>query len=158
GRFLVDSDSVDKDNVCVLGARVAAKLFPLDSPIDQTILVDKFDYLVVGVIADRMPTGGSGGSQAAEDYNDDVYIPMGTSDGRFGKTVFLRQSGTRSGEQVEFSQVTLTVAEIEEVRPTGESIRSILDRHQKKDTALTVPLDRLEEAERAKDRYKMLLV
>jgi putative ABC transport system permease protein len=33
----------------------------------------------------------------------------------------------------------------------------ILDRHPRRDTDLTVPLDRLEEAERAKDRYLMLL-
>lgn len=157
GRFLVEKDSQEKQNVAVIGANVASKLFPLGSPIDQTILIDKFDYLIVGVLAERMPTGGSGGSQAAEDYNSDVYIPLDTSEGRFGKTVFLRQSGTRSGEQVEFSQITATVSDINEVRPTGESIQSVLERHQKKDWALTVPLDRLEEAERAKDRYTMLL-
>src|SRR5207247_9981223 len=117
-----------------------------------------FRYVVVGVAQERMPTGGSGGSQAAEDFNNDIYIPIGTAEGRFGKTVFLRQSGTRSGEQVEYSQVTLTVSETDEVRPAGEAIKTILDRHEKNDTKVTVPLDRLEEAERAKGRYKMLLV
>ncbi len=90
GRFLVDKDSNEKDNVCVLGSTVAAKLFPRESPIDQTILIDKFNYLVVGVTEERMPTGGSGGSQAAEDFNNDVYIPIGTAEGRFGKRVFLQ--------------------------------------------------------------------
>jgi putative ABC transport system permease protein len=157
GRFLVNKDGEEMQNVCVLGSNVVAKLFPFGSAIDETILIDKFSYLVVGVVGERMPTGGSGGSQAAEDFNNDVYIPIGTAEGRVGKTVFLRQSGTRSGEQVEFSQVTLTVSDTDEVRPAGEAVRTILDRHQKKDTELTVPLDRLEEAERAKDRYKMLL-
>jgi putative ABC transport system permease protein len=157
GRFLVDGDGQTKENYCVLGSSVAAKLFPFESPLDQTILIDKFSYLVVGVVAERMPTGGSGGSQAAEDFNNDVYVPMGTAEGRFGKTVFLRQSGTRSGEQVEFSQVTLTVSDTDEVRPAGEAIKTILDRHQRKDTELTVPLDRLEQAEREKDRFTMLL-
>ena len=157
GRFLVEDDSQTRENYCVLGSNVAARLFPYSSPIDETILIDKFSYVVVGVVSERMPTGGSGGSQAAEDFNNDVYIPIGTAELRFGKTVFLRQSGTRSGEQVEYSQVTLTVGDTDEVRPTGEAIRTILDRHPQKDTELTVPLDRLEEAERAKDRYKMLL-
>lgn len=157
GRFLVAKDSQEKENVCVLGSNTAARLFPYGSPIDQTILIEKFNYLVVGVAEERMPTGGSGGSQAAEDFNNDVYIPIGTAEGRFGKTVFLRQSGTRSGEQVEFSQVTLTVAETDEVRSTGEAVRTILERHQKKDTELTVPLDRLEQAEHEKDRFTMLL-
>jgi putative ABC transport system permease protein len=157
GRFLAEKDDPEKQNVCVLGSNVAAKLFPFGSPIDETILIDKFSYLVIGVAEERMPTSGGGGSQAAEDFNDDVYIPIGTADGRFGKTVFLRQSGTRSGEQVEYSQVTLTVGDIEEVRPAGEAIKTILDRHQRKDTELTVPLDRLEQAEREKVRLTMLL-
>jgi putative ABC transport system permease protein len=157
GRFLVDKDSEDKLNVCVLGSNAAARLFPYESPIDQTILIDKFSYVIVGIADERMSTAGSGGSQAAEDFNNDVYIPIGTAEGRFGRTVFLRQTGARSGEQVEYSQVTLTVADTDEVRPTGEAIKTILDRHQKRDTELTVPLDRLEEAERAKDRYTMLL-
>ncbi len=157
GRFLVEDDSQARVNYCVIGSNVAARLFPSSSPIDETILIDKSSYLVVGVLSERMPTGGSGGSQAAEDFNNDVYIPLGTAELLIGKTVFLRQSGTRSGEQVEYSQVTLTVGDTEEVRPAGEAIRTILDRHPRKDTELTVPLDRLEEAEHAKDRYKMLL-
>jgi putative ABC transport system permease protein len=158
GRFLVNKDGEEMQNVCVLGSSAAAKLFPFGSPIDQTVLIDKFSYLVVGVVAERMPTGATGGSQAAEDFNDDVYISMGTADGRFGKTVFLRQSGTRSGEQVEFSQVTLSVSETDEVRPAGEAIKTILDRHQRKDTQLTVPLDKLAQAERERDRITMLML
>jgi putative ABC transport system permease protein len=50
------------------------------------------------------------------------------------------------------------VDDTEHVRPTGEVVRGLLERHVKADWAVTVPLDRLEEAERAKNRYKMLLV
>jgi putative ABC transport system permease protein len=157
GRFLVEKDSEEMQNVCVLGSAVAEKLFPFGGAIGQVVLIDKFNYLVVGVEDERMPTGGSGGSMAAENYNSDVYIPIGTAGGRFGKTVFLRQSGTRSGEQVEYSQLTLTVGDTDQVRPVGEAVKTIVDRHAKKDTDLTLPLDRLEEAERAKDRYTMLL-
>jgi putative ABC transport system permease protein len=157
GRFLVEKDSQEMQNVCVLGSTVAEKLFPFGGAIDQTILIDKFSYLVVGVLEERMPTGGSGGSMAAENYNSDVYIPIGTAEGRFGKTVFLRQSGTRSGEQVQFSQLTLTVQDIDQVRPVGDAVRTVFERHPKKDFELTLPLDKLEEAERTKDRFTMLL-
>jgi putative ABC transport system permease protein len=77
---------------------------------------------------------------------------------RFGDRIFLRQSGSRSGEEVQLSQVTLMVGDTDEVRPAGEVIQELLERHQKKDWAVTVPLDRLEEAERAKHRYQILLV
>src|SRR5258708_6970528 len=83
GRFLVDEDSKERQNVCVLGSNTAARLFPFDSAIDETVLIDKFSYLVVGVAAERMSTAGGGGSQAAEDFNNDVYIPIGTAEVRF---------------------------------------------------------------------------
>ena len=54
-------------------------------------------YVVVGVLSERMPTGGTGGSQAAEDYNQDVYIPLRTCRARFGERIYIRQSGSRSG-------------------------------------------------------------
>src|SRR5438034_7899474 len=106
-----------------------------------------------------MPTGGSGGSQAAEDFNRDVYLPINTCKVRYGEKIFIRQSGARSGEQVQLSQATLTVSDIDKVRPAGDLIRDMLERyHMKRDWAVTVPLDRLEEAERAKTRFTRLLV
>src|SRR5262249_50666598 len=116
-------------------------------------------YQVVGVIRERVPTGGTGGSQAAEDYNHDVYIPIETCNRRFGEKVMIRQSGAYIREQVGLSQVTLTGSDIEKVRPTGEVIKGLLEvRHTKNDWAMTVPLDRLEEAERTKTRLTRLLV
>jgi putative ABC transport system permease protein len=145
-------------NVVVLGAGVAERLFPFEDPLGQTVRLGTHFYVVVGVLGDRMATGGSGGSQAAEEFNNDVYIPIQTCKVRFGEKIYIRASGSRSGEQVELSQVTLTVADIDKVRPTGEVVRGLLDRHVKNDWAVTVPLDRLEEAERAEERYLMLLV
>jgi putative ABC transport system permease protein len=167
GRFLVDADDVedkgddvDMRNVCVLGADAAEALFPFENPLGQTIVLAKHHYVVVGVLADRMPTGNIGGSTAsAEEFNSDVYIPLKTCRGRFGEKIYIRQSGSRSGEQVELHQITLTISERDKVVPAGAAIRDLLERtHPKKDFSVTVPLDRLEEAERARDRYKMLLV
>jgi putative ABC transport system permease protein len=159
GRFLVDDDDRRMMNVVVLGATTADRMFPFEDPIDQTVRLGNHFYKVVGVVKERMPTGGSGGSQAAEDFNSDVYIPLETCRVRYGEKIFIRQSGSFSGEQVELSQVTLTVTSMDMVRPTGEVIKELLERyHDKVDFKLTVPLDRLEEAERAKDRYTRLLV
>jgi putative ABC transport system permease protein len=140
---------------------MADKLFPFDDPTGQSVQIGTPFYRVVGVLKDRMPTGGSGGSQAAEDFNQDVYIPLQTCQVRFGQKVYLRQAGSRSGEEVQLHQATLTVSEIDKVRPVGDLIRNMLEQdpaHYKRDWAVTVPLDRLEEAERAKDRFTNLLV
>jgi putative ABC transport system permease protein len=158
GRFLVDDDDKHMLNVAVLGAHTADRLFPFEDPLGQTVRLGNYFYKVVGVIKERMPTGGSGGSQAAEDYNNDVYIPLDTCKVRFGERIVLRTSGSWSGEQVELSQVTLTVSDMDKVRPTGEVVKELLERyHDKPDFKITVPLDRLEEAERTRDRYAGLL-
>jgi putative ABC transport system permease protein len=163
GRFLAEDDDHFMKNVAVLGSGVADRLFPFGDPIGQTVCLgnpnNKFFFKIVGVLRDRMPTGAPGGSsQAAEDFNNDVYIPLQTCKVRYGEKVFIRMPGSFSGEQVQLSQVTLTVTDMDQVRPAGEVIQDLLRRfHQKPDWAVTVPLDRLEEAERAKDRYTRLL-
>jgi putative ABC transport system permease protein len=158
GRFLTDEDNHYMENRCVLGSHIADKLFPFNDPLGQSVRIEHYFYKVIGVLKDRMPTAGSGGSQAAEDFNNDVYIPLETCKARFGEKIYNRQSGSRSGEQVQLSQVTLTVSDMDKVRPAGDVVRELLDRyHQKRDWAVTIPLDRLEEAERATTRYTMLL-
>jgi putative ABC transport system permease protein len=165
GRFLIDSDDTDLDNYCVLGAEAADKLFPYEDPIGQTVNLRGHFFLVVGVVKERMPTGGAGGSQAAEDYNRDVYIPIRTSRRRFGEVIYVRAAGSRSAEKVDISQVTLTVnAEVDtpegraRVQAVGNEIKAMLERrHPKKDYAVTVPLDKLEEAERAQSRFTILM-
>jgi putative ABC transport system permease protein len=159
GRFLTEEDDFKMSNYVVLGSEIADNLFPFEDPLGQSVVLNKQDYKVVGVLKDRMPTGGSGGSQAAEDFNRDVYMPLSTCRVRYGEKIYIRQSGSRSGEQVQLHQVTLTVNDIEKVRPTGDLIKELLEKyHMKRDHAVTVPLDRLEEAQRAKDRFTQLLV
>ena len=166
GRFLTDEDEHNLANNCVLGAETADRLFPYENPIDKTVMIRSHRYRVVGVTSDRVPTGGSGGSQAVEDYNHDIYIPLSTARARVGDTVIVRTSGSRSGEKVQISQVTLTAdADFDtsegrdRVRALGNAIKDMLrEDHLKEDWAVTVPLDRLEEAERAQDRFTSLLV
>jgi putative ABC transport system permease protein len=163
GRFLIDSDEVDQPgddndlrNVVVLGADVAEALFPFQSAVGKTIVLNRHHYVVVGVLRDRSPLTNTGGT--SEDFNSDVYIPLSTCRGRFGEKVYIRQSGSRSGEQVELHQVTLTISDIDKVRDAGAVIRDQLERtHLKKDWRVIVPLDRIEEAKRAKTRGMVLL-
>src|SRR5204863_5535842 len=166
GRFLTNEDDMKMNNYVVIGSELADGLFPFDDPLGHTVVLNKQDYKVIGILKDRMPTGGTGGSQAAEDFNRDIYMPLNTCKVRYGEKIFIRQSGARSGEQVPLHQVTLTVdAEIDtqegrdRVKAVGEVIRDLLQaKHYKRDWAITVPLDRLESAEREKTRFTRLLV
>ena len=90
---------------------IADKLFPFDDPLGQTVVLGSHDFQRRRrACKERMPTGGTGGSQAAEDFNNDVYIPLATSAPALRRDdLHPRTSGSRGGEQVELSQVTLTV-------------------------------------------------
>jgi putative ABC transport system permease protein len=165
GRFLIDGDNLADDGddqkfrpVIVLGAAVAEELFPFEDVEGQSVVVNKEEYRVIGVIKSRTPKGNNASGQGGEDYNKDVYIPIRTARVRFGERVMIRQGGTRTAEQVELHQITLTVTDIDKVRTTGDVVRNLIDRyHQKKDWEVSVPLDRLEQAEHERDRFNMLL-
>jgi putative ABC transport system permease protein len=164
GRFLVDGEDQHDEgddqrfrNVVVLGAHPAEELFPFEQPIGQSVVINKLQYVVVGVIKRR--TARSGGSaQSQENFDDDVYLPIQTAKVRFGARVVIRQGGGRSAESVALHQVTLTVADIDKVRSTGAVVKDLLERyHTKKDWEVAVPLDRLEQAEHERDRFNLLL-
>jgi putative ABC transport system permease protein len=157
GRFLVPKDDDELADVVVLGSAVAEKLFPFENPLGKTIVLGSHDYTVVGVLDERLPSGGTG--PAAEQFNSDVYIPLTTCRARLGERIYIRTSGSRSAEQVELHQLTMTVGEMDQVRAVGAVVKDQLEgSHWKKDWSLTIPLDRLEEAERALARGTILLV
>jgi putative ABC transport system permease protein len=158
GRFLSETDLELFENVAVLGSNSAETLFGFEDPIDKSVKLNNHYYRVVGVMASRIPTAGAGGSQAAENFNDDIYIPLTTCRSRFGESTVDRRSGTFSAERVELHQITVTVHDTSQVRPTGDIIRNLLEKYHKKDDwALTVPLDLLEEAERTRKLFNVLL-
>jgi putative ABC transport system permease protein len=165
GRFIVDGEDQHDEgddqrfrNVIVLGAAVARQLFPFEQPVGRAVVMNKAQYLVIGVVKDRTPRGGGADGGISEEYNKDVYIPVRTCRVRYGERVIFRQGGGRTAEQVELHQITLTVGDISQVRSTGDVVRDMLQQsHVKKDFEVSVPLDRLEAAERARDRYNMLL-
>ena len=149
GRFLTDRDEETFDNVAVLGFDVARELFRYEDPIGKSIKMGNHYYRVVGVMDYRIPSAGIGGSLAREDYNKDVYIPLSTCRARFGAWIIDRRSGQFSAEELELSQVTLSVRDVKDVRPTAAILKTLLEKyHDKPDYQITVPLDLLEDAER----------
>ena len=158
GRFLTDVDKSTKENVCVLADTTAQRLFPLEDPLGKSVGVDNNFYRVVGVMANRSPSAGIGGSLAAQDFNLDVYIPITTLWERFGDRLISRSSGSFQSEIVELSQITFRVSEVDQVQATANLIRHTLEMHnRRKDYAVVVPLELLEQAKNTRLMFMMLL-
>ncbi|HMP18576.1 MAG TPA: FtsX-like permease family protein, partial [Gemmatales bacterium] len=87
----------------------------------------------------------------------DIYIPLAACRALLGDTSVIRSSGMRGAEQVQLSQVVLTVERMDQVRPTAEMVSAQLEMYHrgKRDWNVKVPLDKLEEAERTRDRYRI---
>jgi len=159
GRFLQDRDGAPPENVCVLAATAAGELFPLENPIGKSIQIDRDFYVVVGQTAKRDPTAAIGGSLDSQDYNLDVYIPLKTQRWRIGDMVFTSRSGSREGEIVQLSQITLTVADKDQVYETAGIIRTLLEKyHPNQDFGVVVPQELLRQAKLIEMMFNLLLV
>src|SRR5207245_8293887 len=136
-------------NIAGLGAEPAEILFPIEDPVGRSVCVGNTHYYrIVGVTERRAASAGIGGSQAAQDYNRDIYIPFQTDRVRFGEMLFYYRAGTFKMERLQISQITVAVDQMEHVKKTAEIIQGLLEQfHKKKDTQITVHLDLLEKAE-----------
>lgn len=147
GRFIDEMDVKQKNNVCVLSKEIADYLFPFKSAIGEVISVRDMPYKVVGVMKSRGVMAAVGSSLEAQDFTDDVYIPLDTFWQRIGDWTMERSAGTRTNEVVELSQVTFQVKEMEEVLATADAIESVMrSRHDEKDYAIVTPLELIEQA------------
>ena len=157
GRYIVPRDN--GDNVIVLAAETATLLFPFDNPIGQSVQVGSDSYVVIGRTQRRTASAAIGGSLEARDYNMDAYIPLDTFRNRIGDLVVTRRSGSFQREQIELTQITLTVDDIGEVDETAAIVSSLLDKyHDKTDYAVIIPKELLRQAEKTRAMFNVLLV
>ncbi len=158
GRWLTPRDNGRK--VIVLAHDTAKKLFPYENPIGKTIWVGTEFYVVVGQTFERTASAAIGGSLDSRDYNLDAYIPLSTMRSRVGDLVMRRVAGGQfAGEQVELSQITVTLASTEQIDQTAALILSMLERfHQEEDYAVVVPKELLRQAERTRAMFNILLI
>ena len=147
GDFISDIHVDKRSNVCVLASEVAERFFPIEEPIGKTIRIREIPYVVIGVMEPRQAMAGIGSSLAAQDFATDIYIPLETFWQRIGDTVMFRSAGTRSGEEVQLSQITFQVGRIEDVVTTADAVEGTMQKlHRSKDYAVVVPLELLEQA------------
>lgn len=161
GRFLSEADVENKQNNCVLAARVADRLFPYEDPLGRSVYIaeHKDFYQIVGVLKHRNPTAAIGGSFDSQDFSNDVYIPISTMRQFVGDTVVTRGSGSFEGEILELNQITLRVNQVDQVRNTALLVEAALeDAHAElEDVATVVPLELLEQAETTRMMFMIFM-
>jgi putative ABC transport system permease protein len=79
GEFFTDKDLQARSKVAVLGTTVAAKLFPDEDPVGQSIRILTTPFTVIGVLA------GKGANAMGSDQDDVVMVPLDTAVNRLTK-------------------------------------------------------------------------
>ena len=168
GRFFTTLENEKSANVCVLDAGLSDVLFPLDNPIGRDVRVVEDYYRVIGIMEPKILRVGGGGSgddtsgipdafnQTGTQYR--MYIPLAAAKNRFGETIVEQSTGSMSAEKVELHEVTVKVDRQEDVIETAEILRNLLQqRHKKPDYELLVPLQLLQQKERTKRIFNIVL-
>ncbi|MCI0539265.1 MAG: ABC transporter permease [Verrucomicrobiales bacterium] len=161
GRFFTEQEMEESSNVCVLGAEVAEKLFPLEPPVGGNVRVGSTYYRVIGVMEARARTDSAVDSSAigaSSGLANRMFIPLTTARTRYGEILRKRRTGSFEQERVALHEVTVKVADRDEVINVSQAIQALLERrHKKTDYTITVPLKLLRSAERTKQIFNIVL-
>jgi putative ABC transport system permease protein len=160
GRFLSETDELYQNNICVITAGLAERLFPYQDPLKCAVKIAGVYYQVVGLVREKnMPQQRSqSGKKEGEPLDNNVYMPLSTARSRFGEVLFRRSAGSFEAEEVQLHQITVQMRDLAAVETADPQIKTVLGRfHEKNDYESIVPLQLLRQAEQTKRIFNIVL-
>ena len=161
GRFLSQIDETYMNNVGVITASLAERLFPSTDPLTQQVKVGSDYYQIIGIVRERgteRTRPQSGGGAEGQPLDSNLYIPLSTARARFGETIIRRSAGSFQAERVQLHQLTVQMESPDLVENAADQIKSMLMKfHEKEDYDMIVPLQQLKLAEDTKRRSNIVL-
>jgi len=155
GRWLSAVDVGRAENCAVLGASAAATLFPLGNPLEQSVQCGNTRFTVVGVLEPLGREASPGGMP----MDQCMFVPITTSQNRFGDETRKIGAGSEERTRVELSEIKLQLATTEEVLPAARLLASMLDlgSRAQDDVKLIVPLELLRQKEATARIFNIVL-
>jgi putative ABC transport system permease protein len=163
GRFFTEVEVAACAPVCVITQSLARRISPLDEPIGQTIRIRTSYFRVIGVINDELSVAAEAeaakpGDEVESGRGMEMLVPISTLEDHFGEVFFKYRSGSFEAEKVDLHEVTVRIADPDQVIPASLAIRHVLEsNHKETDYRMTVPLDLLRRAERTKQIFNIVL-
>jgi putative ABC transport system permease protein len=150
GEFITEEHYGYRSRVCVLGAGVAASLYPKENPVGKMAKIEDQWLEVVGVLESKTLFTETVGELAARDLNTDVYVPLSTFLGRFSRENILSS---------QIQQITVQVENSGRLMEVSKLIHEILKRHHfnNEDYSIIIPFELLKQEEKERQIYNFLL-
>ena len=138
GRFLCPLDDDRFNQVCVVGAEAARKLFAYNDPMAQSVRVGDTWFRVVGILDNAAAAKDAGG----DDINNYVFIPLATARAEYGDLSINRQAGSYEVAKVQLDGIAMQLDHSDLVIPASRRIENYLKQtHKQKDYELLIPLE-----------------
>ncbi len=131
GRWLTSKDIKNRNNIAVIGALTARRLFELDNPVGKNIRIGGHYFLVVGQLEEPEQSAPRG------DRTECVYIPLTTMQSRYGDNVINRSAGTIEAVRYELSQIRIVPEDAGDILPMMKVLRTLLEEtHERQDYSI----------------------
>ncbi len=160
--------------VCILGAKIAGRLFPEGNPIGKRVKCNNIWFKVIGVIKPMEIEGTSIESMGVNTYNNEVYAPIQTVLLRYKNRTLVTnktiESAAFSDDEEEntpkppvnnnqLDKIVVQVRETNKVLATFEVLnRQLLRRHMGAENySIQIPEHQLKQSQDTKERFNALL-
>ena len=153
GRFLTEEDNLSQAEVCVLSSALSKTLFPFKDSLGQSVTTSGNLYEVVGVVAPQRELKDESNLGFKELFDDNLYLPIETMWSKFFDYYYRAADGSNM-----VSKITLRVEDPDKLFTIAQMTQDILDRdHEMDDFQVTVPLELMEQAEKARMTFIALM-
>ena len=153
GRFITEEDNLSLSEVCVISSALSKTLFPFKDPLGQAVTTEGNIYEVVGVVAPHSELKDESNLGFKELFEDNLYLPIETMWAKFFDYYYRGSDGSHL-----VSKITLKVDDPDKLFTIAQMIQHILEKdHQMDDFQVTVPLELMEQAEKARMTFIALM-
>ena len=179
GENFTEIQTVNAQPVCIIGEKVAKKLFTGESAIGKQIKVKDVWLRVIGIIEEKLISETAQENLGIRDLNQDIYIPIKTFLVRFknrkiisdepldldGGMIYINgnengpKKRTPRGNYHQIDKITVQVNNSNELKVTAEVISKLLKRKHNgmMDFEITIPIDLLKQQQKTKQIFNIVL-
>lgn len=149
GRYICDSDIIQRNQVCVLGSEIAKSLGK-NGHVGQSIRMDNVDFQVVGVLKNKNWKAGKTTALATRNLNKNLFIPLGV------EKVLPSKSAVK---QDTLSEIIMQVSHSRQMGETSQVAKRIMEMTHGNvdDYQIIIPQELLDQAHRTQYTFNLVL-